>query len=396
MSSGASSYIALVKADPAQPQLVPAQTTPAWQVNFLADTLNASVKTKESKHVRPDRMLSNVAVVGKDVGGGYSSNFLFESAPGDVVIEAFLWSTWQNLVAATQGDVDISGATATHATGVLDLSGAAVVPDNISAGVRVQIHGSASNDGIYMLTPVAGQANQYTTTPVLPADETFAGGAVLQGQWIKNSDVGLPLFIERGHVDVDQYFGFTGMFANTMGISISDGDFITEKVDFVGFTADLLQAPRFDNYTPPTTNPDMTTSKHVKEVRIDNVPISICRVKKVDIEIKNNTKGNTGVGVLGNCSVSAHQFNVGGKLTMMFEDEDNYNRLLNGTDFAMGYTITDDIGNTYTIDLPRCKMDTDKINVTGVDADVLDDASYKALADNATASAIIISKFPHN
>jgi hypothetical protein len=55
--------------------------------------------------------------------------------------------------------------------------------------------------------------------------------------------------------------------------------------------------------------------------------------------------------------------------------------------------MTDNLGNTYLVYLPRCKMAEDAINVTGGDEDVMDDATYNALADNDTGAQAIIYKF---
>jgi hypothetical protein len=244
-----------------------------------------------------------------------------------------------------------------------------------------------------MLMPVDGAANTYKMTPHPPADETFGSGVVLRGQWLKNGAEYTPFFIERGHVDVDQYFQFLGMAVDTLSITIPDGDFVTSKYGLIGFASDLKQTPHFAAYSNPSSNESMTSSVAVKSIRIDQVQVPNCQVQKASIDIKNNVKAKTGVGVLGACATIAHQSEVKGKLTMYFDDETQYLRLLSGTEFAFGFDLLDKAGNGYSVDMMRCQLDTDKINVSGVDNDVMDDGSFISLADNNTTSNIIISRF---
>jgi len=390
MSSGAQSYIAIHPADPLAPNTVPDAAGTGERVNFTSDSFDAGVKTQKSKHVRPDRMLSGLTPVDKDLKGGFGNEFHFEADIGDKILAAAVWGAWQDLVVGTPGDVDISGASITLATVTLDLTGAATIPDNIKAGVTVEVKGSASNDGRYRLMPVDGAPNTYTMSPPPQADETLGAGVVLHGQWLKNSDVYSPFFIERGHVDVDQYFWYQGMGVDTWSLTVPESGMLTSKLSMVGFDTQIKQAPRFDTYTPETENPAFAG---VKNIRINGIELPACQMQKFTIDVKNNLKGKKGAAVFGNCGTTAHQFEVGGKLTMYFADEVNYNRLINGTEFAYGFDVVDSLHNVYTFDMMRCKMGSDKINVTSVDADVFDNASFVSLADNATGSAIIISRF---
>jgi hypothetical protein len=133
---------------------------------------------------------------------------------------------------------------------------------------------------------------------------------------------------------------------------------------------------------------------NVNEIQINKTPLESCLVQAWSMEINNNVTGNTGVGVFGACRTTPHKFELAGNLTMYFNNSQMYDWLLTGQEFDFSIEMEDNPGNIYLIWLPRCKMSEDAINVSGGDEDVMDDATYSALADNDVEAQIIIYKFP--
>jgi hypothetical protein len=81
---------------------------------------------------------------------------------------------------------------------------------------------------------------------------------------------------------------------------------------------------------------------------------------------------------------------------MYFEDHKMYEWLLDGQEFAFGWRLVDNSGNIYDFNLPRCKMTEDPINVTSGDEDVMENATFEALAENNFMAQIAIHRFPVN
>jgi hypothetical protein len=128
-------------------------------------------------------------------------------------------------------------------------------------------------------------------------------------------------------------------------------------------------------------------------MEINETPIAACLVQAFTMEVNNNVSANTGVGVFGACKTNPHKFEVTGALTMYFEDSQMYQWLLNGNEFSFSIPFIDNDGNQYIARMPRCKMSEDTINVTSGEDEVLDDATYAALADPDTGAQLIIYKF---
>ena len=398
MSSGSQSYIALFPVDPANPSEIPSSEI-GEKINFAAETLTAGIGTSESKHIRADRMTSDLVITDREISGGFENELHFEQDQDDKLIASVLWGEWQGILADGTTSIDAEGAVIDDVAHTIDFSGCPIQPDNLNhPGVRVRIQGAVDSqlNTIFQLT-ATGTANVYEMDPLPNSAETLPAGATADTQYVKNGSIYSPWFIERGHVDVDQYFQFMGMAANTWTLTLPESDVITNEWGFVGLLADIVQSPTFGGgYTTESTAPSMSAANNVKQVEIDNVPIEGCLLNNWTMEINNNVTGNKSPGTQGACRTTPHKFQLSGTLTMYFENEEMFNRLQNGTEFSFAIDFIGNNGNEYEIVLPRCKVSEDPINVTSAEDDVFDNAGYVALADNATGAQIIIYKFPKN
>lgn len=314
---GSESYVAIIKADPANPRDIPA--TPAMSyVNFTDEDMGAQITTKVSDHIRPDRMTTDITRTGFTVGGGYNFEFTFENSPDDEMLVAMLWSDngWE------------------------------------------------------------------------------AGGSL--DEVVKNGKTYQPFYIERGHPDAGatgEYFKFMGMCPNTMSLSLEDQSDVTGNFTCVGLNAIVEETQEVGaTYADLTQNGVFSTVTDIAEIRIDGAIQDSCIVKNMTIELNNNVTPKTGLGVLGACETKAHRLLITGTLTMYFNDAEMYRRFTGGTEFSVQFTLVDGDANSYIVILPRVKLDADQVNTTGIDDDVMDDATYTALYDQATDSMIMIER----
>jgi len=392
MSSGAQSYVAIKLADPANPQEVP--TGRGEYVNFTEDDLTAGIGTTQSKHVRPDRMTTDVIVTSMEVGGGFSNELHFEQDVDDKLLAAALWSEWQGIMDNGAVEISAEDAVINAANGTIDFSGCTTIPNNVyHEGCRVRIKGASdeANNGIRAW--YYESANVWRAEPPFAADETLTAGATADTQYLRNASKYQPFFIERGHVDVNEYFQFMGMALDTWTLEVPDQDVITSKYGFIGFTTDVKQTPTFTDYDGPSPNDSLSSVTNVGDIEINKVPIESCLVQSFSMEVVNNTTANTGVGVFGACKTSPHKLEVTGALTMYFENSQMYQWLIGGNEFSFSIAFIDNDANQYIVWMPRCKMSEDAINVTDGDEEVMDDAGYSALADPVTQAQILLYKF---
>lgn len=248
-------------------------------------------------------------------------------------------------------------------------------------------------------TVAGGYAFEFTYENSL-ADEMLA--AALFGEWsaggtltdiLKNGKVYQPFFIERGHTDVDEYFKFIGMSCNTFNLDLSDQSDVTGDYGFIGLAAQVDQAIEAGaTYTPVTQNRVYSTVTSIPEISIDGTPQDSCIVKSMTLALNNNITPKTGLGVLGACETNEKRLSITGAITMYFEDSVMYQRFLEGTPFSISFTLQDADGLTYIFTLPRVKLDADTVQTTGIDDDVMDNATYVALYDEATDCMLQIEK----
>ena len=200
----------------------------------------------------------------------------------------------------------------------------------------------------------------------------------------KDGEFYQPFYIERGHNDIKKYFKYFGMAVNTWTMGYKDQSMVEGAYSFVGLKEEADSTPSVGaTYTDATSNPVFSTVTNVSDIKIDGVASGKCEVKEWDIEVNNNITGKTGVGVLGACETNMHKIDISGKFTAYFSDLVLYNKLLKGTPFSFEWTVKDANGKGYTFLLPKCKLESDKMDVKGTD-DIMDDAAFVALADSAT------------
>lgn len=222
--------------------------------------------------------------------------------------------------------------------------------------------------------------------------ESWTAGGDLE-EFAKNGKFYQPYFIERGHTDVGQYFKYVGMGCNVMALSFPDQSEVTGSFQFMGLSGQLDQAVETGaTYTALTENPVISAVTNIPTISIGGVAQTGCRLKEWDMEVNNNLTAKTGPGTLGACETNAHRFTLTGKMTLYFEDNTMYDYFESGGKFALSWTLTDDDANSYKFTIPSIQLDTNKINTTGADDDVMEDATYTASYDSTLGCMIMIER----
>lgn len=267
-----------------------------------------------------------------------------------------------------------------HITGSRRTSDVKVIGFDVGGGYKSNLQYEASlNDEIM-------QAFLWASSWVDNGDGTHS---------ITDGNTYQPFIIEEAFIDVSQFFVYKGMTPDVMTLTIKDQDYIKADYSFVGMECAQAGAGIGNAYTAATENPEMTSNLNISSVKIDNVAVAPCALKEWTASIKNNVFAKTGPGTSGACSTGALGFDVEGKITLYFSNTTMYNRMKNGTPFRFEFQATDDLGNKYDFLLPRCKVSTDTIPITGRNSQVLDNVKYMGLGDSTEGCAIKITKTPH-
>lgn len=210
--------------------------------------------------------------------------------------------------------------------------------------------------------------------------------SALFGAWatnvLKNGTTEKSFSVERGHLDIDEYFLFTGMVVNSFSLDISAGSIVTGSFDFMGKDCVLAQTSGATTETAATTTDVMSAMTNVATILEGGSAIG-AYVNKMSLNVNNNLRGQKAVANTGSVDMNSGSFDCGGTLEMFFTDDVVYDKFLAGTASSLSFQTTSG-ANTYTFDFPNVKFSSDKINAGGLNSDVMEVVGWEALYSGGT------------
>lgn len=233
-----------------------------------------------------------------------------------------------------------------------------------------------------------------------PNLEDLIAGA-LRGAWatdvLKAASLKPSFTLERKLAGdaATSYFRFTGSYFNGMSLNITPEEIITGSLRVTGIghsTATAIIAGA------TYANPPLAASVAPMMVGMDVSAATVSGVTGVDfsaltIEVDNNNRIQRKLAAAGGQArgVGYGRRSITGTLTAYFETLDLYNAFR--TDLAPSITATISDGtNNYTIVLPRVKFTGGEVPTPGIDQDIMLTMNYQALYNNATSTAMQITR----
>lgn len=371
-------------------------STPTLQkLNNTEEDINFAIKSRVSDSKRSDRMNSDVILTTAGTVGGFDFEFqaLASGADDSLLLGALFCEKWSGVNGADAASMDITGAVITAATKTFDLSAVSGLDSSkFFVGKNFYLLTTTNNKGFYKIASITSPG-VFVVAETLAADETAAAGVLIKGQTAKNGIYKHSYTIEKFFEDVSESFTYKGMVVDKLSIKFQSEKAVTGKYDFVGKDVVIGSSEIGSNYTDEPTTPFLAANFNVKTVKIDGLAIEDCLLESIDLELKNNVDGKTAVGVFGYCRTREGSFDLGGKISMYFNDSTMYQKFITNTAFSLQFTLFDNLGNYYIFTMPRLKLSNDEVFSKGKSSDVMDNAKYEALADNTTGCAIQIDRF---
>jgi len=368
-------------------------------VNYTAETLSYNISSITSNSIRSDRQISDLILVGADTSGGWDFE-LQHSDEMDELMRGAMWDEEWFEVSSSANTIDLATDTidvTVPGSTFIDIGDANV---QLVVGQWFNIKTNiTTNDGIYQVTEVNG--TEYTVSPDFSIADTITTGT-LGGSMSRNGAYKHSYYIERSHSDLDptgQFFQFAGMVADTFTLSAAADAVLTGSIGFIGKNTTLTQATGgTGSNDAAATTPFLNAVSNVGTVYIDGTPLLTCLLQSLTVNIANNSRGLSSVGILGYCDVSGGSFQVTGDMAMYFNDETMYDLLIGQDSFSLSFDVTEDTGDNqyrgYVVTLPKVKISTDAINSGGMDQDVMEQVSFQALIDPVTSCTIQIDSLP--
>jgi hypothetical protein len=194
--------------------------------------------------------------------------------------------------------------------------------------------------------------------------------------------------VERHHTDIGKYLRSTGCSFNALSLSVAPNSMVTGSFSVIGkafsvastaisgstYSAETTTAP-FDSFTGSITEGGS----------------SIAVVTSIDLSIDNGMEALYVVGSDETLLPSIGKSTVTGSITAYFEDSTLIDKFIAETASSLSFVLTDQVGNSYTVDLPNIKYNSGNPEVGGPGA-ITVTLDFVALYDASTGSQIEITR----
>jgi hypothetical protein len=143
---------------------------------------------------------------------------------------------------------------------------------------------------------------------------------------------------------------------------------------------------------PAPTNEVMNAVSNVLQIEFDGV-VSTAYFNTLNLSINNNLRAQNAIGSLPHVGIALSRLEVTGEAELYFQNNDEYTKYLNATAFSMSFRVEDSTGQSYVFTLPKVKYETGEVVAGGLDQDVFQRSTIRAIRDPLTDSMIQIDKF---
>jgi hypothetical protein len=417
--------------------------TPVMQkLRFNVEALKHNNATAVSAEIRPDRMRSDLVLLGIDVSGNVDAELSYGTY--DIFLQAALCGTWTALsntyadgVTTNSSPVFQSGSadftmsdigkvisTANYPVGTTIISWQSATQVTLSANATAggtaqsftiyqrQVTDGVTTSGSPNITsatanftaadvgaPVSGAgitagttilSVTNATTAVLSANATASASSVRilignHGYVLNNGVTNRSFLIERGYADIGQYFQFRGCAVEEFNVDITARKIMMLTMVMMGGQATRSSASVSGSVTNSTTTDVMRAGTYITGIS-GNTNMTTLKARRVTFGIKNNMRAHELVTQLASDDFGRGVMDITGTIESYFNSGALFDQFIGNSATGFQFNVADPNGlGSYTFRFPKIKLaDTDPGGVPGVDADVIQKVGYRGLFDPVT------------
>lgn len=300
-------------------------------------------------------------------------------------------------VSAAEGDLSL----ATVPNRLVSAASLDFTDYSIEPGVWIKLNGFSVNalNGFYR---VIGVSESTLTFDIVPSGFVANAGTaqtvnVFLGDYIHNGTTKLSYSIEQLYLDNTPEIRqmFSGVRIGTMEMSLESQAIVGMTFGTMGSESDYLDAaPSGQTYWREPLTEVLNTSANVGRIAEDGVPLAGTNcIMSASINIDNNLRGKTCIGKIGYVDIGTGRCNVTGSLNTYFGNKDIAEKIVNNEESGVDFIITGSDGGTILVDIPRLKFSEGSTPITGIDTDVMLDASYQGLRHPVFGYTIQMQRF---
>lgn len=217
--------------------------------------------------------------------------------------------------------------------------------------------------------------------------------ALFMGSWsthvLKAANTMQSLAMERGHLDIDQYYQFLGLVPASFDLSLKVGDLVRCSMTFMGIEmTELDGASASSVITDYTAEPFDTFTGSLKEGGVD-----CAIVTSLDLKITNNLNPRNVLFKDKRDSISAGNFMASGSATMQFNDATYFNKFYNRTSSKLEFDLIDPVSLTkkQTWSIPKIVYTSGDISVPD-DKELIVKLDFNAQYDSVSGTKAMITR----
>jgi hypothetical protein len=333
-------------------------------------------------------MTTDLIQVQADASGDV--NFELSYSAFDDLIEACLAGTWGSTLAVSE--IDISATTGTN---IFNTVAGDFVSDGVVVGQWIEVRGFTNDaiNGYYKVLTVT--ASDITTANDIPATEGTGNTITMGGAMLRNGVVERSFSIQKVLEDLtpDQFILFRGMRVGQLQLAFETAAILTGSFSFMGLSskADTTGEAGQTLVNAPT-NDVMNATGNVLQVWIDDA-VTTAYFNTLNLSINNNLRPQDAIGNLPHVGIALARMEVTADAELYFQDDTEYQKYLSATSFDLSFRVEDAAGNAYIFTLPRCKYETGEVVAGGLDQDIFQTSTIRAIRDATTDAMIQVDRF---
>jgi hypothetical protein len=352
-------------------------TTPGTvfqELRITGESLAHTINSITSAELRDDRQVTDLIQVDENPAGAI--NFELSYGTFDSFLEGALWSSWSTNL--TKSDVSI----AANPTGLLSTKASQF--HDIVVGQWIEVGGftTTGNNTYYLVTAKNAASSELTTTPT-PATEAEGDTITIGGSYIRNGVTKKSYVLERKHSDITQYFLFSGMVVDQLQISVAASSIITGSFSFIGKNTTLAQTPAVGTApTVATTTPSMNAATNVGTILEGSTLAALASglfIQSLDLTIANNVRALKAIANAGTADIGVGQVDITGTMNTYLKDNTLADKFFAATATGLSFKCQDSSGNAYIFTVPKIKFESDGINASGANQDVMENLGWRAV-----------------
>ena len=258
---------------------------------------------------------------------------------------------------------------------------------------------TAANNDFARVTAVSANAITLDNRPTGWGADTGTGKTVKLwfGDTIKNGTTQRFFTIEKGFLDVNQFFVYRGMVPSAMSLALNAQQIVTGSFDFMGTTHTASGSAL--SGSPAAASSESIVSAMANVARIAEAGSALGPnnyVQSMTLQVQNNPRAQTAVGLLGLIGIGTGRNDVTGTMNCYFSDRTQYDKYLSGTPTNVNFRLVDALTSRATIfTAPNVEFETGSVVAGQGNADLFGNFTWRSKFDSLTNAQLTVDRFPY-